>query len=243
MGEFDPSSGKEKIKQVPLLRNILAEYAFKPGRAIPSDVNSLDLGVFQGEAMQLANNCFLDAENKDSGKLIYVTGEKKVMVPIRFFQSYINGVLPMLGVTSAVKKEVAEKEKLREPYLVMVIHSHGNTDLSFSATDLLLLMLGDSVPGASVASFIVGRTKNMLFFRGENTPQFDVEEAKKKAKLWTWQLNERVGQFIKPGMNKEEVLGIVGRVEKTLLRQICKKYDLKYFSGLTNSPIVTKQTL
>lgn len=243
MVEFDPGSGKEKNKQVPLLRDILAEYAFKPGRAIPSGINSLDLGVFQDEAMQLANNCFLDAENKDSGKLIYVTGEGKVLVPIHFFQSYIKGVLPMLIVTSTVKKEVAEKRKLRELYLAMVIHSNGNKDWSFSATDLLLLMLGDSVPGASVASFTVGRTRNMLFFRGENAPQLDEEEAEKKAKLWIWQLKERIGQFIKLGMNKEEVLGIVDVAGKTLLRQICAKYDLQFFSGETDSNIVTKQTL
>lgn len=243
MVEFDPGSGKEKNKQVPLLRDMLVEYVFKPGRAIPPSIDSLDLGVFQDEAMQLANSCLLDAGNRDSGKLIYVTGDRKVLVPIHPFQSRVIGVLPMSGAISAVKKEVAEKEKLRELYLAMIIHSYGNTDLSFSAIDLLLLMLGDSEPRASVASLIAGRTKNMLFFRGENAPQLDEEEAEKKAKLWIWQLKERIGQFIKLGMNKEEVLGIVDVAGKTLLRQICAKYDLQFFSGETDSNIVTKQTL
>lgn len=243
MTEFDPSFRGERNEQVPLLRNILAKYAFRPGRAIPSDINSLNLGVFQDEAMYLANNCFLDAENRDSGKLIYVTGEGKVLVPIRFFQSYIKGMLPMLGIVSTVEKEVAEQGKLSEPYLAMAIHSHGNTDLSFSATDLQLLILGDFVPGATVASFIAGRTKNMLFFRGENTPQLNEEETEKRAKLWIWQLKERVGQFTNAGMSKEEALGIADIAERTLLKQICERYDLKYFSGSTDQAIVTKQTL
>ena len=242
MVESNNTAGKEIFGAQPLLRDILAESTFKPGRLIPCNVNSLNLGVFQEEARQLANNCFLDVDNKDLGKLVYVTGKKKVLVPLCFFQGHARGELAMLGITSQVSKEIAEKEKLNEPYLAMTIHSQGNTDLSFSATDLYLLMLNDSNPGASVASFAVGRTKNMLFFRGQNTPQLDSGEADKKARLWLWQLEERIGQFIKPGMSREERLSIIDKAERALLRQICAKYDLQFFSGDTNDAIVTKQT-
>src|SRR3989344_4212374 len=122
MVESNNTAGKEIFGAQPLLIDILAESTFKPGRLIPCNVNSLNIGVFQEEARQLANNCFLDVDNKDLGKLVYVT----------------------------------EKKKVNEPYLAMTIHSQGNTDLSFSATDLYLLMLNDSNPGASVASFAVG---------------------------------------------------------------------------------------
>ena len=242
MVESNRISDKERFGQQPLLRDVLAEFTFKPGRLIPSHVNSLNLGVFQEEARQLANTCFLTDDNRDSGKLVYVTGKKKVLVPIRFFQAYEKGVLAMLGITSQVRKNIAEKEQLDDPYIAMTIHTSGNTDLAFSSTDLCLLMLADSNPGASVASFIAGRTKNMIFFRGQNTPQLDSEEAEKKARLWRWQLRERIDRFIKPGMSREEGFLIIDKAERALLRQICEKYDLQFFSGETDSATVTKQT-
>lgn len=240
--EINKPNNQEILGPQPLLRDVLAELTFKPGRSIPSHVDSVNLGVFHDEAMQLANNCFLDSENKDSGKIIYVTGQRKVLVPVDFFQAYDTKVLGMLGIVSPFKKEIAEKEKLNERYLSMVIRSHRNNDLTFSATDLILLMLDDSNPGASVASLLAGKTKNTLFLRGENTPQLDDEEANRKARLWTFQLNERVHQFIRPEMTEEEALDVVNKAEKALLKQICEKYDLKVFSGESTEPILKKQT-
>lgn len=242
MVESNQTSDKEKFGQQPLLRNILAEFAFKQGRLIPPHVNSLNLGVFQEEARQLANECFLDRDNKNLGKLVYVTGKKKVLVSKYCFQANESGVLFLYGSTLDVSKDTAEKERRDNRYLSMIIHTSSNADLSFSSTDLSWLMIADSHPIAGVASLIVGRTKNMLFFRGQNTPQLNDEEAIKKARLWQWQLEERKGQFIKPGMNKEERWQIIEKAQRALVKQICERYDLQFFSGESDKEIVTKQT-
>ena len=243
MVEANSNFGKEKIEQTPLLRDLLAEYTFRPGRAISSEITSIDLGVFHDEAMEISNNCFLDSEKKDSGKLIFVTGQKKVLVPNNFCQSISQGELLMGGIFSLTRREIAQKEKLNAQYLAMPIHSFGNSDWSFSPTDLVLFFLKDSHPAASVASLIAGKTKNKLFFRGKNTPQMDYEEVGKKANLWTRQLEERVMIFTNPKMSEEEILDIVNKAERSLMKQICTKYDLQFFSGETSHNIVTKQTL
>jgi methyltransferase-like protein len=56
-----------------------------------------------------------------------------------------------------------------------------------------------------------------------------------------WQLNQRTAQFVNPSMNREEVINIAERAGRTLLRQICQKYDFQFFSGSTDSAFVTKQ--
>jgi len=242
MVELNRAPDNEGDRQQPLLRDILAESTFKLGRSIPAQVNSLDLGVFQEEARQLANGCFQDSKNRDLGKLVFVTGKKKVLVPTHYFQGDEGGSLLMFHPISHVQKEVAGKEQLDERYLSMTIRTSGNTDLSFSSTDLYTLMVDDLHTAASVATFTAGRTKNMLFFRGQNTPQLTHEQAEKKVRLWEWQLEKRIEQFTKPGMSKEEESLIEDGAGRALLRQICKKYDLQFFSGGIGSPIVTKQT-
>jgi hypothetical protein len=242
MVESNSNLGKEKIEQTPLLRDLLAEYTFKPGRAISPEIKSIDLGVFHEEAMQLANNCFLDSENKNFGKMVFVTGQKKVLVPINFFKSDSSGNLSMQAISSFLEKEIAGKEKLNILYPVMPLHSFGNTDWSFSPTDLMLLLLKDSHPAASVASLIAGKTKNKLFLRSQSTPQIDLEEVEKKANLWERQLEERAMIFTNPEMSEEEILNVVNKAEESLMKQICVKYDIQFFSGETSDNIVTKQT-
>jgi hypothetical protein len=51
-----------------------------------------------------------------------------------------------------------------------------------------------------------------------------------------------VQQFVNPVMTKEKIFEITDKAERALLKQICEKYDLKFFSGSTMDVIVTKQT-
>jgi hypothetical protein len=141
-----------------------------------------------------------------------------------------------------VQREIAEKNGLDERYLAMVIHTCRNTDLPFLVTDLFAIMLPDSDTGAAASVFSAGRTRNSLIFRGQDTPQLSIEEAEKKAKLWEWQLDTRIEEFIKSGMSEEERMSIIDKAERALLRQICQKYDLQFFSGDTHDAFVTKQT-
>lgn len=237
------TNSAEILGPQPLLRDVLAELTFKSGRSLPLHVDSIDLGVFQEEARWLANRCFQNENWENVGRIVYVTGKKKVLVTKHSFKGHVGGGLDMWGSVSGLQKEVAVREELDERYVAMSMHSSQNTDLPFSSTDLGILMLPDSNPAAGVSSLIAGKTKNMLFFRGKNTPEMDIKEAEEKIRLWEWQLRERIGQFIEPGMNRDEVYSVVDKAEKALLKQICKKYDLQFFSGDSSDTVVVRQTL
>lgn len=244
MSEFvGPNAGSEKPGSNPLLRDILLETTFKPGRAISAGVDRIDLGVFSEEARALANECFLEPDNSNFGKLIYVTGSKKVLVPKVTFGAVNRRPLGMMGTVSAVPKELAEKEALDERYLAMVIHTSSNHDTTFSATGVALLIEPDSLAFGTSCLFIAGKTQNMLIFRGQNTPQLFKEDIEKKAKLWMWSLSERVGQFVKPGMSEEEAYAVLYAAQNALLKQVCQKYDLPFFVGPSDSNEVVKQSL
>jgi hypothetical protein len=244
MVEKNENNNPEKLGPKPLLRDVLAELTFKPGRWLPDNIDKIDLGVFQDEAIQLANDCFLDPEYTMSGKMVFVTGQKKVLISNHVYHANPEtNTMWVMGYVPVVEKEIAEKEKLNLKYFSTVIHSFNNRNNIFSPSDLMLLLLKDFYPCSASAGFIVGKTNNSIFFRGENAPQLEMEELEKKADLWIWQLRERVGRFIDPEMTEEEKLRTQNRAERALVRQICTKYDIKYFSGSTSEAIVTKQTL
>lgn len=223
------------------MRNILVDSTFKPGRAIAPEIDGIDLGVFWEEARVLANECFMDLENNNVGKLVYVTGAKKVLVPNSFFKGVGRGPLGIFASVSAIPKHEAERQQINSRYIGMVFHTQSNSDLPFTPTGLYLLTNNDSVDFASTAVFVVGKTQNMLLFRGSDAPQWTEEEANQKRKLWEFQLGERVKQFIKPEMSHDEVFDMVIKAQWALMKQICAKYDLSFFAGPTDSPVVTKQ--
>lgn len=233
-GEKEPGSPE-------LLRNILAEVTFKPGRAIPADITGIDLGVFLDEARLLANESFLDPLNNSTVKLIYITGAGKVRVPNRFYKGFA-GILVAPLLVTRFPREVVARNRLDEPILGMVIHTNENTDSAFSEGGLGLLMRADYDPISTTALFLAGKTKNMLFFRGKNTPQMSGEDMDKRVRLWILQLRERIKQFLEPAMSAEERLAIASRAENALARQICQKYDLSYFAAPHGNRVITRQT-
>lgn len=241
MVELNPNLRGERPEPHTLLRNVLVENTFKPGRWISPDVDALDLGVFLDEARGLANSCFLDSDNRDIGKVVYVTGTRKVLIPNQFTQSSKDGTFGLIGSTSLTPKEIAERNKFDDRYVAMGIITRRNTNVPFFSSGVCMLLIPDSHPAALVATFIAGRTQNMLLFRGQNSPLLSVDEAEKKLRLWEWQLQQRIRQFAKPELNGEEISNIAERAGRALLRQICQKYDLQFFSGPTDSAFVTKQ--
>lgn len=242
MTESQPSDSKEIYGPHPLLRDILAEVTFAPGRTISSSIDGLDLGVFHEEARVLANECFTDPDEGNFGKFVFVTGAKKVLLPRGTYRGNRQEI-QIGGLVSMIPKKIAEEQKSNYyHYLGMIIHTSWNTDRPISIVCLRMLLNEDTFMGALPAIFIVGKTQNMLIFRGQDTPQWTDREAEKKGSLWIWQLQERLRNFIKPAMSLEESEEIVTRAQKALLRQICAKYDLAYFAGPTDNTIVTRQT-
>lgn len=242
MSEFESTiTDGEFIGPSPLLRNVLVDATLKPGRSISHDIDMLDLGVFVEEARLLANDCFIDPENNNFAKMVYVTGAKKVLVPKSVFKGS-RSEITMFGAVATRSKQDAVKNQTNDRYISMLMQTYINTDLILAKTGVDFLMRDDSFPLALSSLFIAGKTQNALLFRGESSPQWSEKEANDRSNLWSWQLEERIRQHSKSGMSLDQKTEIARRAERMLLRQICQKYDLSFFVGSTDSQIVTKQT-
>jgi hypothetical protein len=135
----------------------------------------------------------------------------------------------------------SERENNNSQYLAMIMHTSSDSDLPFSPTGLLLLAPGDFFkPGISCV-FIVGKTKNMLLFRGGNSPQWTAGEALGKINFWDFQIRNAIKKHAKADMNDEEKDSLVNSAHNALIRRICEEYDFGFFAGDTSSQIVTKQ--
>lgn len=242
MSEFvsqDPD--REASKTTPLLRDILAQATFQPGRAISPQIDTFDLGVFGEEARILAYRCFEDESNSDHGKFVYVTGKKKVLLPAHTFKAANDLPLGMIAAASAVPRDAAERIALDDRYLAMVMHTASNRDRPLSISGTGLLLVSDSSPFGVSCIFVAGKTQNYLVFRGETTPQLSEKEVEQKTKLWGTQIENRVRRFMSESMDIEERLSIVVRAEGALFRQICQRYGLIYFTSPAEADLVTKQ--
>lgn len=237
-----PNSGNEKPGSSPLLRDVLLDVHFKPGRVLPKDIDKINLGVFADEVRTLTNESFLSDGDVNFVKFVFVTGSRKVLVPRLAFKGGITGIYARV-LASGVPKEVAERNKLNERYASMVIHTNNNTDLMLGGTSHPMLLSQDSFVAGISAVLITGGTQNMLTFRGENTPQLSQKEMEEKIRLWQWQFRERVSHFLKPGMTVEEIKQINYRASLALFRQICQKYDLQFFSGSSDQDEVERRSL
>lgn len=231
----------EGIGPAPLLRDVLVRAHLKPGRAISPDIHQIDLGIFADEARTIANVCFMDKDHSNLLKPIYATGSGKILVPNNPYMGTDPNFVwtPIIG--SNVPKETAIANNLDEKYLAMLLQTASNTDLAISPSAHTYLLLQDSVSYALSSTLIAGRTKNMVTFRGENTPQLTESEASKKMKLWEWQLKERISAHVKPGMSIQEAEHIADTAMRALFKQIVKTYDLVYFVGDSEQDIVTRQ--
>ncbi len=229
----------EGIGPTLLLRDVLVDTHFKPGRALSPDVNQIDLGVFTDEARSLTNASYPNDGN--FVKPIYVTGSEKVLIPKTSFTKSNSENVTIITSTSPLSKQEAKRRGLESRYLAMLMSTSSNMDSHTTLTGQGLLLLEDSAAQSPTASFSIGRTIHMITFRGENTPQLTDEEVRKKMNLWTWQMKNRFTEFSHPNMTQDEVIALNVRILNTMFKQIVKTYDLQYFEGESDQSMVTRK--
>lgn len=230
----------EGIGPASLLRDVLVNTHFEPGRVLPSSVQQISLGVFFEEARILSKTASLNSPNTDYMKFIYVTGSGKVLVPSgasNDLKDYSDAARHI----SLVPKTVAKNEKLDEKYLGMVMHADSNQDHQFALTGHHVLLFAKDTETLSPSGiFFAGNTHNMLTFRGSNTPTFTSEEVLKRMTFWEWQIENLRSQAVKPGIPPNEAIELLQEGVRALFRQIVTSKDLQYFEGRKDQDVVTR---
>lgn len=89
--------------------------------------------------------------------------------------------------------------------------------------------------------FVVAPSLRTLVFRGSQTPQLTSAEAAEKVALWHKLMEDRFNAHVRRYMGYEEQLELNLRVQRALLRDISRRYDLSVFQGRNDTELVTKR--
>ncbi|MGA2911860.1 MAG: hypothetical protein ABSE17_04505 [Candidatus Levyibacteriota bacterium] len=228
-GEKRPDIG-EQISPVPLYRDLLLRATLRdPNRAIGNDVTAVDFsGPFAETADKLNLLTQSDLEKREHGTVVYVIPSGKVLIRNEITQ----GDETFVSIYTEVKPNVARfflpKAHKQDRFVGALIHSHP-FDAPPSPLDLSNLLSSNKNALAHTSAFIVTPVRKILVFRGAQTPQFSQKEVEAKMNLWKKQIDERVARLRTPAMSDLEVLDMEARAQQTMVRQIIKKYGLRYF--------------
>ena len=137
------------------------------------------------------------------------------------------------------KQAVSINGKFALPALAVHTLSVGS---QIATTELTGLVVEQTQTSAIPAILASNLNTNMLLFRGEQTPQWNIAEAADRISRWfdiVYQWSVQVTQGNKE-MNWDEVYN---KTQRAFLRDIFKAYDFKYFEGPANSALLKRQPL
>lgn len=175
----DPKPEKDISNATPLKEYLLE--SLKSDRLAADPPNKVDLGEFGKEAERLIALSLSNPKHPEYASVGCIDERGRMLIlrePVRGDESSVP--LPSF------------KDKRR----VFLIHSHGNTDIPFSPSDLdpLLLPPGDSRTAAAV--MLITPSLKLLILRTKSTPQFSSLEI----------LDEGVMRWLHPAMQEERRL-------------------------------------
>lgn len=232
----NPQNHGEIYGPHPLLRDVVRSVAAK--NFISNSIDHVELGLFQGEAESLINKTLADPQKREVAKLAYVS-DKRVILPAAETQGERDRVRQQYHGEQITNNLFVINGETVKP--TVSIHTHGIMDLPPSPADLSSLFLPPSTRQSVPVVFVATATRNMIVFRGENTPSLTPSEVNNNINKWNTLVEERLRKFMDIETSRDEIEDLNNRAQTQLLKQICDKYDLKLFSGPRSSPVVTRQ--
>lgn len=229
---------EQELRPVPSFKEVLLQSAFSKGRVISDSVSEIDLAIFGNEGRNLVSQMIMDPKRREYGKLVYVTKDRKVLLQEQPTVGNETNVTHSFKADILIDNPALPWFMRQNRILGTTVHSHPE-DIPPSSEDLLNLLIGDFDYGVSLAVFVSSPKRNFVIFRGRKTPQFTREQLVQKIILWERSIEERVMKFADPFMSTSEQMEINNRARTALLRQIGQKYDLKIFTGDSDSQKVT----
>lgn len=236
----------EKEPSSMTLRNALVDATFTRNRALPGNVKSLQLGDLAPEANDLMNLTLGHPRRVEYGKVLYVTPERKLLVPTQAVEGIEGGkVMLTVKVTPFPGRRGYPREQQQDRFIASLMHTHEELDFPPSPIDMRGLFLKNDHIIAQTAVFVITKSQKpdgsltsnkYIIFRGEQTPQWSEEEANDKVRIWEQMLVERVKAHIdNKVLSRGEQLAVNARAQGAFMRQLVKKYDLRLFTAVNGS--------
>lgn len=229
-GEKRPDVG-EQVTSIPLYRDLLIRATLKDhNRAISDDITAIDFsGPFAETANKLNRLTQTDSRKREHGTLAYLTSGGRVLIKNKITRGDEAFVSVYAEITPHFAKLLLPRAYKQDRFIASHIHSHP-VDSPPSPMDLSHLLLTSKETFAQTSILVVTPDRRILVLRGSQTPQLSQKEVEAKLTLWTRQVDERITHFTKLDMDADEINDIKARAQWAMLRQIIKKYDLKYFT-------------
>ncbi len=234
-GELHALKTPEWREEMPL-REALCYAVFSPKLAIDRKVQRLRLNQLGYESQRLMRATFANRDEEESGRIAYVTARGEVIIDSRLT---VGQKFPDLGNSRMTEfsieiKVLPQADKLprhlrQDKYIAAILHTHVPHELPPSPPDLLLLFLDSSVPLAGPLQYVSTPRAQWLFFRGENTPQWDVVKANHKANVWLNAIDQRTQRLKDQAVLYKSWRHYLAHVQGAFLSQLAAENDLQIF--------------
>lgn len=221
-----------------LLRDVILNATFAPNRAINSSVTKINLGAIGDSMQELRRITASDPLKRETGRLIYVTPDRRVLLQNGFFQGEPEKTNFRIDSDPLNPPPYYSRPPGERKYLGSAMHTHGAYEVPPSGQDLGGLLLGNNERFAETAAIVLTPATNTIIFRGPATPNLTDLESNAKVALWFRNFTERMDMFLTPYLTREETINMNARAITALIKQIAQKYDLKIFKGFANSSVV-----
>lgn len=228
------SEYRETIRPVAGLKEILVKSTLSPSVAIPDGIQKIDLGIFGEESEKLLDRSLKDPQGIERGRMLYVTPEGGVLFQTKDSVGSItkDGQQTQMNISvkMAPKYINLPRPMNQDRFYAGIIHSHGTYDVPASPFDFTPLFRSVDSIGIAPMLFVVTPKLKSIYFRSNDTPQWDEETVNKKVVHWTELLRSSIQKRIQPGMSLPQIEGINAIQTYGLIRTLRDKYHLKLYS-------------
>lgn len=223
-------------------KRAVAQATFASNRALSSNIDGIELGVFGQLSQELIDGTLRDAQRRENFYTVLVTPDQRVLVNREAQQGDTLVSRARINFKVADIHLFGDKRLRQNQFIGAGLHSHPY-DLPPSPADLLGFMYSDLELDATTAVFVVTPERRIVMFRGERSPQLTTEEAARKVGLWNNNLQERIDTFGRDSMPEPERLDLNKKAQDAQINQIARTYDLSIFRGTLSKSILRRGLL
>lgn len=229
---------ERKLGPYPLLKPLLIEAAFST-RSITDAVDGVDMGSLHGELLKLRDLVKNSGQRRLVANIAYATESGSLFIPIVPTWGDRDSVFVAREGKRITQQSVEINGQLSIP--VMTMSSLGETEGIPMPISLYTLFINQS-SASSIPGIMFGSKETVgLFARGPKTPQWSITDALTKTQQWSTIIEDTVEKFSRPNTSEGQESQLRKKAATALYNQVIGMYDLKYFAGNFDSPILTKQ--
>jgi hypothetical protein len=223
----------------PLVEDVIVNATFGENRAVPSSVNTINLGQLGTDITSLRERSSVLGNNLEVGSFIYVTFDARIEAFEKIIECDKKFDLPFEPDLGIINIQASTPQERQSRLIGALVHTHP-TDSPNTGFDLLSMLLEENHPYSAVASIVATPQYNYAVFRGYRTPFMSYEKAFNILKTDEENYEIDFWNSINSGMTREETLALLDKKTDEYYKKSYQRFGLQHFVGASDSGILRK---